>query len=210
MKSIGEVLKEKRVRRKYSRQKLERLTKIKKSFIEAIEKEEWQKLPELPVVTGFVKNIAQSLNIDRNNAVALLRRDYPPKKVAISPKPDVAQKFIWSPKLTFFVGLFVCLVVIMSYLVFQYVNFTNPPKLEVLSPKEGQEIVTENLAVVGMTDPEATIVVNNQPVLVDGNGSFKAEIEIFEGTEEVVIVARSRSGKETVIRRKIIPKLGEP
>ena len=43
---------------------------------------------------------------------------------------------------------------------------------------------------------------------MDENGYFSAKIEIFEGTSEVVVIAKTRSGKETVIRRKIVPELG--
>jgi cytoskeletal protein RodZ len=57
MRSIGQVLKEARVKRKLSRGQLAEKTKIKKEFIVAIEKESWEDLPELPVVCGFLKKI---------------------------------------------------------------------------------------------------------------------------------------------------------
>ena len=43
--------------------------------------------------------------------------------------------------------------------------------------------------------------------IVGEDGTFETEIEIFEGTGEVVVVAKSRSGKETVVARKIKPEL---
>src|SRR3989344_7090733 len=105
MKTIGQAIKETRVKKNISFSKLAAITKIKKEFIQAIEKENWQLLPEYPVVTGFVKNIAQALGLNRKGIVALLRRDYPPKELTINPKPDVAREFVWSPKLTFFAGI---------------------------------------------------------------------------------------------------------
>lgn len=207
MRTIGEVIRQARVKKKLSRAKLEQETKIRREFIEAVEKQEWSKLPELPVVTGFVKNIAQTLGLNKEQTVALLRRDYPPKNLRISPKPDISDKFTWSPRLTFFVGVFLVAFLIIVYLGLQYVNFISPPSLAVDHPQETQVVSENTLRVSGATDVDATVSVNNQPVLIKENGEFETEIEIFEGTNEVVVIATSRSGKQTIIRRKIIPKL---
>src|SRR3989344_1506845 len=208
MRTIGVILKDASERKKLSRFTLEKRIKIKKSFIESLEKEEWDKLPEYPVIQGFVQNIADNLNLDKKQIVALLRRDYPPKKLNINPKPDIPTRFTWSPRLTFILGIAVAFIAILSYLSIQYKNFISPPKLTVDVPNEGQMINVYEFNVSGTTDPEASVMVNNQPALVDENGYFSAKIEIFEGTSEVVVIAKTRSGKETVIRRKIVPELG--
>lgn len=207
MKTIGESIKSARTRKKISRAKLEEETKIKKEFIEAIESEEWSNLPEYPVVRGFVRSIAQTLKVDTRKMLALLRRDYPPKKLRVNPKPDVSDKFKWSPKLTFIAGVVFVFVLVFGYVGFQYYKFTSPPSLEVYKPIEGEIVKGRRLVVTGQTNPQVVLKVNNQPVLVSEDGDFKTEIEIFEGTEEVIIKAISRSGKETVVQRKIVTKL---
>ncbi len=207
MKTIGKALKEARVRKKYSQVKLEKETKIKKEFIEAIEKEDWPSLPEYPVVAGFVRSIAGVLRIERRQALARLRRDYPPKVLRINPKPDVSEKFTWNPKLTFISGVIGISLIGLTYIGFQYVGFISPPPLEVNVPKEGAVIKETFIEVSGKTDPEAIVRVNNQLVLVEDNGEFNAEIDIYEGTYEIEIKAISRSGKESIIKRKIIPEL---
>jgi cytoskeletal protein RodZ len=207
MRTIGTVLKQARHANKYTRFELEKITKIKKEFIFAIEKEDWENLPEYPVVRGFVKNVAEALKVNPYNAMALLRRDYPPKSLPINPKPDIKNKFSWSPRFTFVIATGVVSVFLIAYLVVTYLNFIRPPALNVISPEEGQMVTSRRLYVEGKTDPEATIRVNNQPTLVSEDGIWKTEIEIFEGTEEVVVIANSRSGKETVVRRSIQPEL---
>lgn len=203
MKTIGEVLRNARQKKRYSRQRLEEVTKIKKEFIEALENENWQDLPEYPVVQGFVKNIAGVLKVNPRQPVALLRRDYPPKKLAVNPKPDLNEQFRFSPKITFFLGAGLVTLVIIAYLVFQYLNFIKPPQLQVTSPVENQLVQESDVAVVGKTDPEATIRVNNQPVLIQEDGSFSVMIPVSEETEAIIIEAVSRSGKETILHRKI-------
>ena len=203
MKLVGEVIKDSRIRKKLSREKLEKLTKIKKEFIENLEENRWEVLPEYPVVVGFVKSIASNLNLEQKNLIALLRRDYPPKVLKINPNPDITEKFTWSPKLSFVTGVSLVFVIIVGYLIFQYLSFIKPPELFIEVPEDGQVVSQEKLIVKGKTDPDAAVLVNNQPTIVGEDGIFETEIEIFEGTGEVIVIAKSRSGKETTLSRKI-------
>ncbi len=207
MKTLGVLLKEVRLKKGYSLNKIEGKTKIKRNFIEGVENEDWGALPEFPVVVGFVKNISAALGISSKRAVALLRRDYPPKPLSINPKPDIGNKFSWSPRLTFLVGVGAILVLILGYLGFQYVKFVSPPTLIVYEPTENQVITSTKVDVSGKTDSDATVSVNNQPSLVGDDGKFQTQILIFEGTNEIIIKATSRSGRETVVRRKIKPEI---
>lgn len=207
MKTIGRAIKEARTKKRYSLAKLEGETRIKKNFIEALEKENWKVLPDFPVLVGFVKNITSALGASQRSLLALLRRDYPPKALSINPKPDVGSKFAWSPRLTFAVGVGAVIVLLLGYLLFQYGKFVSPPSLSVFEPKEGA-IVTERLVKVsGKTDSDATVKINNQSVILDSEGNFITEIEIFEGTSQIEVKAQSRAGKETVVRRNIKPEL---
>lgn len=207
MQTLGNLLKDSRRRKGYTLSDLEEKTRIKTQFLKAIEEQRWDALPEYPVVIGFVKNIAGSLDTSESLAVALLRRDYPPKKLSINPKPDITNKFVWGPAVTFFVGLGIVVLIVLSYLTKQYFQFLSPPNLEILSPKENQIVKENEVRVVGKTNPNASVTVNNQPISLEETGDFVANLEIFEGTNEIVVTATSRSGKETVVRRKIIPEL---
>jgi len=204
MNTIGQVIKSARVKKKLSLKKLEEITKIKASFIENIELEKWGVLPTFTTVLGFVKSISSALDIDPLMAVAILKRDYPPKKINISPKPDVFSKFSWSPKLTFIVGIGVVLFVVLGYLGFQYVKFVSPPELSVDSPKENQIVTTKSVTVFGSTDSDVKITVNNQPVLIDDDGNFSVNIGVSSATKEIDIIATSRSGKINEVKRKIV------
>jgi cytoskeletal protein RodZ len=203
MKTIGQILKDARISKSYSLVHLEGITKIKSGFIDLIEKEKWDGLPPFPTVLGFVKSLSTTLNVDSKMAVAVLKRDYPPKKLKITPKPDLGSKFTWSPKFTFIVGVSAVLFVILGYFLFQYIHFVSPPDLSVDSPKENQVVVGDSVTVFGSTDSDAKITVNDQPVIVSTDGKFSVSLEIAEETKEVVIKASSRSGKTTIVSRKI-------
>lgn len=205
MKTIGEIFKEVREKRRYSLKKIESKTKIRKEFIEAIEKSNWTSLPDFPVILGFVKNLSSFLGVNSEMAQAMLKRDYPPKKLFINPKPDVENKFSWTPRYSFWAGILIVILAILGYLGFQYLNFISPPTLEVSQPKEGLVVNSREVFIEGKTDPSATVKVNNQAILVGEDGRFSGKVEIFEGTKEISLEAISRSGKVTEVKRKIIP-----
>lgn len=203
MHTVSSYLREEREKKKYSYPWLEDKTKIKKAFLVAIENGNWNTLPEFPVLIGFVRNIATTLGADANKAVALLRRDYPPKQLKINPKPDVSKDFSWGPKATFLLGVSVIILLVFGYLTYQYITFTRPPYLEVISPQENEVLKQGKIIVSGKTVFDATVIVNNQSVLVSEDGTFGADLEVNINTKEIKVVAASRAGKETIVMRNI-------
>ena len=203
MRSLGNTIKDKRKLESISLSDLERETKIRKDFLEAIEEGTWEKLPEYPVVQGFVRSIAHVVNTDEELFLALLRRDYPKKDIRIAPKPDVKNKFIWSPKWTLLAGVLFVSLIIIGYLGYQYKQFVSPPQLVITNPKEDEVLTKDVYTVEGKTSPDATVIINNQPTLINDDGSFTEEVEISKETKEIDIKATSRAGKVTEIKRKV-------
>lgn len=205
MKTVGNFLKTKRNELGISLSDLEKKTKIKSSFINAIENENWEKLPDFPIVLGFVKNISLTLNIDEKISTALLKRDFPPTKIRISPKPDIKNKLYWGPKMTFLLFVATFILIFFGYLAYQYKDFMSPPKIDLVSPIEGQiiDIKNKKVNVFGSTNSDVQILINNQPVIVDENGKFNTILEISENTNYIEVSGISRSGKATTVRRKI-------
>jgi cytoskeletal protein RodZ len=204
MNTIGKIIKDARVKKKLSFKKLEEATKIRASFIESIEKESWNLLPTFTTVLGFVKSISAALNIDEHMAIAVLKRDYPPQKLNINPKPDSFSRFSWSPRLTFAVGVAAVILIVLGYVGFQYAKFISPPDLTVESPKENQIVTGSSVLVFGSTDSDVKITVNNQPVLVDADGKFSVSLGVTGTTKEIDIIAMSRSGKINEVKRSIV------
>lgn len=201
--TVGQILKTARLKKNISLTKLGNITKIKKEFILLIEKNDWDKLPEFPVVSGFVKNLSSALDLIPENVNAILRRDYPPKKLNINPKPDVVSKFTWSPKFTFAAGVIVLVLIVLGYLGLEYLKFTKPPVLSIMSPTESELILNDTVRIKGSTSLDATLIVNNQPIVLDQDGNFDTIIEVNSETKEIKFISRSRSGKVTEVVRNV-------
>lgn len=203
MKTIGMYLRAAREENTITLKDLSRHTKIKPEFLDAIENSEWEKLPELPVLVGFVKSISDVLNINRDQAVALLRRDYPPKKISINPRPDVRREIRFGQRTLFAIGGLIAILLMGGYLFSQYKAFTSPPAVAIISPAENELVSSHTVTVRGTTDPTATVKINGQPALVDENGNFVTDVEVVSETKAIEVRVLSRTGRETVFSRTI-------
>ncbi len=197
MLTVGQILKQERLKKNLSLSSLSKKTKIRKEFIQKIENENWQELPEFPIVSGFVKNIANFLELSPENLNAVLRRDYPPKRLPINPKPDIDNKFVWSPKLTFVISISFVVLLVLGYLGYEYKKFISPPDVTITSPKENQLVQNTSVKIEGKTTTDVTLTVNNQPVIIDQNGEFVTELAITKETKTLNFKVVSRSGKVT-------------
>jgi Helix-turn-helix domain/Glucodextranase, domain B len=203
VRTLATIISESRIGRRMSVRDLSSATKIKQVFIEALESEQWSLLPEYPVVLGFVKRIAQVLEIDEPKLVAHLRRDYPQVPLTISPKQELKTKKGWSPKYSFISIVGICVFVVVAYLTYQYRSFTEPPPLHIINPTEGETITTPFYVVTGTTAADTSVIVNNQPALVEDDGNFYTEIELSESVKVIVVKATSRAGRQTLVTRTI-------
>ena len=80
------------------------------------------------------------------------------------------------------------------------------PFLEVNQPADQSSSSSVAIQVVGRTDPEAKVSINNQDIRVDPLGRFAQEIELAENINTVIINATAKSGKTTKIERTVFLK----
>ena len=109
----------------------------------------------------------------------------------------MGSKFVWSPKLTFVVGISFLLILVLGYLGFEYIKFIKPPGLIILTPVENEKVLQTKIKIEGKSVTDATLTVNNQLIIIDQDGKFKSEIEITKDTKELIFIVVSRSGKKT-------------
>src|SRR3989344_8168593 len=76
----GERLQEIRLEKDLSLEEVSENTKIKKNFLEYIEKGEYNKLPSVSYATGFVRNYAKFLGLSEKEMLALFRREFDSEK----------------------------------------------------------------------------------------------------------------------------------
>lgn len=208
MKTVGEMLKNARLKKGMKRRQIVKKTKINLKYLKALEKNDYDSLPESAFVKGFIKNYAQTVGLDPAQVLAVFRRDYDQNvKGKVIPRElstnDIEKKLIWNPRTSIITVILLVFLVLGSYFIFQYRLLTAAPRLEIISPQE-DELVTATVTVHGITDPQATVTINNQQVLVDSEGSFSEALVLTQGTRIITIQAANRSGKIRTLQRTVI------
>jgi len=208
MKTVGTILHEARIAKGYSLANVEDVTKIRATFLEAIEMDDFHRLPSLTIARGFVQNYADFLGLDARTILAFFRRQmheeqrttFVPTGIA-KPLNQTVLQLTPGRFLTLLVGGLV--VLFLFYLGFAYRALRLPPHLEVESPARGLVTSEKRIEVIGKTDPDATVTVNGVGVLVRSDGRFFDHISLEPGVNSITIVATSRFGKTITVTRDV-------
>lgn len=84
------------------------------------------------------------------------------------------------------------------------VSFLNtPPKLEINSPKDGENLKDSQVTVSGKTDPNVGITVNDHLAIVSGDGYFNYTLTFGNGENKIKVVALDRAGNRTEKELKV-------
>ncbi len=203
---VGQKLREARFAKNLTLEEISKATKIKSSFLAAIESGDYKKLPSSAYAFGFVRNYAEFLGLSKRDVLALFRREFADENAyGILPEGLTAASFpVHRLKIKdTAIIIFFVLLVVFSYIAFQYrYTIINPP-LEIDSPKENEIFFSQNVVVSGKTDSNATVYINNSLVSLDQQGSFKKNLEFFEGKGTIQIIVVNRFGRKTVLDRHI-------
>lgn len=202
MKTVGGILKEGREAKGISLEKLSAITRIDVAYIKDIEEGNFKKLPSATFAKGFIRNLAQVLDKNPDEMVAIFRRDYQetqksspktrPRKIFISAKSFHSQTIL----------LIFGALIFLIYLGFQYRAVVTPPKLSIESPTS-EAIVVSPVNIVGQTDPGTTVVINEDlKTTTDSTGKFVTRLNLSPGQTEVKLSVTNRFGRTTI---KIIP-----
>lgn len=203
MRKISEILKDKRLEQGITLEQAVKAIKIKKQFLSAIEMGNYFELPSESYALGFIKNYATFLGVDKNMAAALFRREYEGVQSKMLPtfksKDKTIKRFkILTPR-NFLIG--VIITVILGYIALQYNSYFFGPRLEVIEPKNNSVVKNNIVEVSGKTDPYASVLINNEEVYVQLDGTFRKTMYLFEGKRQLVVDSKNRNGKNT---RKVI------
>lgn len=91
---------------------------------------------------------------------------------------------------------------------------TVAPTLNVTSPTENfitnQSSITVEGTTNDVTSSPVTVTINDEPVTVQGNGSFSKQITLSEGENTITVVATDGAGKSTTVTRHVTLDTGGP
>lgn len=199
-KKVGQILAEERQRQSITLSHMSQLTKIKISYLQYLENNQFDKLPPCTFVKGYIKAYARVLDLDQKSLLALLRRDFQEdnqgqlqSREFIS--PVVRKQHMWHSVTLIAVVIATIFFTLLGYVGWQWHNLNKPPNLEIYSPTDN-EFVSSQIVVSGQTDVESMVSVNAQPVALKPDGTFRTEVYLpKEGITTLTVEAIDQRGK---------------
>lgn len=205
--TLGERLRQFRLDKRMSLGEISRITKIQTAYLEYLEDGDYDKLPADVYVKGFLRSYGDFLGVDGKILVKLyekekgirknLEESKNPQAYKIPAKPVNISSFVFTPQK---MALYLVIIVIISGLTYLYKeigSFADAPRLVVFSPQTDTTIESNSLYVEGVTDKDASLFINDQPILVNDDGKFKENITLQSGMNTINLRALNKFGKET-------------
>ncbi len=201
-KSLAEVLKEARIKKELSISEAELGSKVRAKFLLALESGNWKELPQDVYVRGFVLAYSKYLGLTGSEVLSLYDKEVRIRRGSLKTKisynqPLKEKKVLVTPKILAYFGLSVFLVLLVSYIILQVLNFAGNPNLQIISPQNN--LVTENdsIDLSGITDTDTAISVNNENVPVSDDGKFILKLKLHRGVNVINVRALNKAKKES-------------
>lgn len=208
MRTVGQILKEEREKKFYTLDEIERITKIRKELLEALEAGQYHKLPPPTFVQGFIKTYGNFLGLNTEKLLAIFRREFsesknPPRILQSFSNPVDDKRFRLTPTRVLVSVVLGLIIIFFVYLWFEYRFLVGAPFLEVSQPVDQFSTTSAEIIVSGRTDPEAKVSINEQEITVDQSGKFSQQIKLSDNVNNIIISAVSKSGKEIRMQRTV-------
>lgn len=207
--SVGEILRTEREKKHLSLDRLSVVTNIPVQKIQFIEENQFDQLPSAPYVRGYLRVIARELGLEAEPLISILRRDYKESaRGELLPRELLqpqAPKFAFSNRINVAVIMTISVVgVMVGYGLIQAYLASQPPRLVVTQPAQYQ-VVAATVAVEGTTNPDTSVIINDQPASVNSAGAFRGEVVFTaQGLQTITVEVADRRGQRNQLKREVI------
>jgi transcriptional regulator with XRE-family HTH domain len=206
--TLGEKLRLLRRGQAVSLDMMERDTHIQRCYLIALERGRYEDLPEPMYARNFIRSYARVLGADETYLLELYE-DECGRCDLVGPMQTPRQKVrsgrlvIWNR----YVRLALLLSVIgavTGYFGWQVSEVLAPPEIVLLTPEDQSLTRDAVVTVSGLVDGEATVYINGQPVVVDSDATFSADIDLQAGLNVISIEAERRYSRRTFLERYVV------
>lgn len=186
---LGSFLKSERKKKGMSLEHVAKTTRLRLQYVEALENEEWSKLPSIALIKGFVKIYTKALGIDYNEVMDQFGSSIPVYDELPRPlvplKKSYSQYFYWCVFVILLLSLFIIFCIVEPLSLFKKADITSTKVREEeavqqeayseadsrdRSSRQGQDVAITPLAespVVTVKPETAETGVNIQPSVPD-------------------------------------------
>lgn len=206
--TIGQQLRNAREEKKLTIKAIAKKLIIKPDYLEALERNDQNKLPKGVYAKNYLREYARFLGLDyqsldeqffnENKTIKNIDKGVFERQI-VAKKYLVAVPVVVRNLLIGLVALF-CLI----YLVVLINRIFQAPFLIIDQPSGDIATTERQLIINGRTQPESDVTVNNQGVQVASNGNFKKEVYLEKGLNTITITSKKKNSRTATVVRRIL------
>ncbi len=207
--TLGDRLRALREDARLSVEELGHKINVNPKYLTAIEESRYRDLPGLVYARQFVRRYAETLETDVTMAMGIFEQEYlvvtkakPSDRPLLTPR--VTTDFHWARRHARLLLSLVVVLLVVAYLGAQAAKNFLPPKLVVTQPTKDISIKNLTISIVGLTDPNATVTINDQDVQTSGDGKFNELIDLHMGLNTLKISAIKKHSSARIVTRQVI------
>lgn len=208
--TLGELLAMNRKEEGLTRASLSEQLHIPEHFLEAIEEDRYDQLPEGLYARRFLEKYAQALTLPLDRVLELYEKEVrvtvpqQKKRLASLFSPQKLPKAILTPRIIRAGSTGLGVLALLLYIGTQVAHIMEPPALMVNPENSNLVLQDHSIVIEGVTDPEAEVMINNKEVVGTQEGHFSETIQLNKGVNILEITAKKKRSDTTTVYRKIL------
>jgi cytoskeletal protein RodZ len=213
IKTLKEILKEEMRAKGLTAEKLAEIAEIAPKYINALIDSDFGNLPPAPYVRGYLKKIADALEIDFDMLWHYYDRE---ARIARSGRNDMlpTNRYAIKPVNKARLAVGAVAVIALAYFFPILVDFFGRPSLEIVAPAQDQIVVSsQDYMLEGRVKrAQDRVYINDTEIDVQQDGAFSKQVFLDEGKNTYVFRAKRFLGREMSVTRNIFykPSSSEP
>lgn len=108
------------------------------------------------------------------------------------------------PKAIRVILIFVVVFIVLVFLGIKINQIFAAPYLKITNPLDNSKAVTKQIKIIGNSQKEAEIYINNNPIFVDANGRFEEEIDLQKGLNLIKINAKKKYSRTREVNLRVL------
>jgi len=200
--NLGDKLKEARTEQSITLDQATKDLNIAFKYLSALENNKLSDIPGEAYLKNFLKLYCEYLNLKYNDCWLLA------KKLQIKTEQKyqgIENKhfFAWSRIIRKAIVVIIILAVLF-FLVIKIQEIFSPPILEIIQPSDDSVVTSRQIELVGRSEPEIEVIVNNRHIFVDDEGKFKTNIDLQKGLNLIKITAKKRYSQLNEVEIRVL------
>lgn len=204
--TVADKLKKARLEQGLSLFDIQQKTKVQIKYLELLENGEYQLLPGEVYTRTWIKMYAQILELP----VGELLTDYKLEK-SVNGKTyhdRVKKKINWlkflNPHFLKRAAVGLAVLIFLGYLAWEINNIVAPPSIVIIEPDNNSKTTVNNIDIIGQTESEVMLMINNELIMLDEQGNFSKNITLSVGLNNLQISAKKKHSRTQVVEWAIL------